>query len=130
VRCPGSGTSSWGCATPLSHEVADVCWHSHYRLRHLPATSSSSLPASRPSQVTVGCSNAAPLTEEGTAGWVTQAAFGRIHILEEMGGSLVGGAIKLFQNRSKNPVERDADLPPKPEGQTVASYQQVRVWVQ
>jgi oxygen-dependent protoporphyrinogen oxidase len=53
-----------------------------------------------------------------------QAAFGRIHVLEEMGGSLVGGAIKLIQDRKKNPVERDADLPPKPAGQTVASYQQ------
>jgi len=53
-----------------------------------------------------------------------KAAFGRIHVLEEMGGSLVGGAIKLIQDRKKNPVERDADLPPKPAGQTVASYQQ------
>jgi len=53
-----------------------------------------------------------------------KAAFGRIHVLEENGGSLVGGAIKLFQDRKKNPVQRDADLPPKPAGQTVASFKQ------
>eukprot|EP00238_Polyblepharides_amylifera_P005945 CAMPEP_0196594364 /NCGR_PEP_ID=MMETSP1081-20130531/78159_1 /TAXON_ID=36882 /ORGANISM="Pyramimonas amylifera, Strain CCMP720" /LENGTH=546 /DNA_ID=CAMNT_0041918615 /DNA_START=135 /DNA_END=1775 /DNA_ORIENTATION=- len=50
-----------------------------------------------------------------------KAAFGKIHILEETGGSLVGGAIKLFQNK-KNDPPRDADLPPKPPGATVASY--------
>lgn len=52
-----------------------------------------------------------------------KAAFGRIHVLEENGGSLVGGALKLFQDRKKNPPPpRDADLPPKPAGQTVASF--------
>eukprot|EP00210_Caulerpa_lentillifera_P001614 g1552.t1 len=52
-----------------------------------------------------------------------KAAFGKIQALEENGGSLVGGAIKLFQERRKNPgPERDSALPPKPAGQTVASF--------
>ena len=54
---------------------------------------------------------------------MSQAAFGRIHILEENGGSLVGGATKLFQGRKADPPPpRDADLPPKPPGSTVASF--------
>ncbi|KAF6265212.1 amine oxidase [Scenedesmus sp. NREL 46B-D3] len=52
-----------------------------------------------------------------------KAAFQRIWILEKDGGSLVGGAIKLFQNRKKNPpAPRDPRLPPKPKGQTVGSF--------
>lgn len=52
-----------------------------------------------------------------------KAAFGRIQILEEKGGSLVGGAIKLFQERKANPPPpRDPRLPPKPKGQTVGSF--------
>jgi hypothetical protein len=39
----------------------------------------------------------------------------QIWILEKNGGSLVGGAIKLFQERGKNPgPPRDPRLPPKP----------------
>lgn len=52
-----------------------------------------------------------------------KAAFERIWVLEQKGGSLVGGAIKLFQERRANPPPpRDADLPPKPAGQTVGSF--------
>ena len=52
-----------------------------------------------------------------------KAAFGKIQILEEKGGSLVGGAIQLFQERKANPpAPRDARLPPKPKGQTVGSF--------
>lgn len=52
-----------------------------------------------------------------------KAAFGKIQILEEKGGSLVGGAIQLFQERKANPPPpRDARLPPKPKGQTVGSF--------
>lgn len=52
-----------------------------------------------------------------------QAAFQRIWILEKNGGSLVGGAIKLFQDRKANPPPpRDPRLPPKPKGQTVGSF--------
>lgn len=47
----------------------------------------------------------------------------QIWILEKDGGSLVGGAIKLFQDRRANPPPpRDARLPPKPQGQTVGSF--------
>ncbi|KAG1664086.1 hypothetical protein FOA52_011443 [Chlamydomonas sp. UWO 241] len=52
-----------------------------------------------------------------------KAAFGRIWRLEGEGGSLVGGAIKLFQDAKKNPPPpRDKRLPPKPAGQTVGSF--------
>jgi oxygen-dependent protoporphyrinogen oxidase len=52
-----------------------------------------------------------------------KAAFERIWVLEQKGGSLVGGALKLFQERRANPPPpRDADLPPKPAGQTVGSF--------
>ncbi|GBG00321.1 protoporphyrinogen oxidase chloroplastic [Raphidocelis subcapitata] len=54
-----------------------------------------------------------------------KAAFNRIWILEKMGGSLVGGAIKLFQDRKANPPPpRDPRLPPKPKGQTVGSFRE------
>jgi oxygen-dependent protoporphyrinogen oxidase len=47
----------------------------------------------------------------------------QIWILEKQGGSLVGGAIKLFQDRRANPPPpRDERLPPKPKGQTVGSF--------
>jgi oxygen-dependent protoporphyrinogen oxidase len=47
----------------------------------------------------------------------------QIWILEKNGGSLVGGAIKLFQDRKANPPPpRDPRLPPKPKGQTVGSF--------
>lgn len=52
-----------------------------------------------------------------------KAAFNKIWILEQKGGSLVGGAIKLFQERKANPAPpRDPRLPPKPKGQTVGSF--------
>ncbi|KAI8468570.1 MAG: flavin-containing amine oxidoreductase-domain containing protein [Monoraphidium minutum] len=52
-----------------------------------------------------------------------KAAFNKIWILEKNGGSLVGGAIKLFQDRKANPpAPRDGRLPPKPAGQTVGSF--------
>jgi len=50
-----------------------------------------------------------------------KAAFGRIWILEKMGGSLVGGSLKLFQDRKNNPPP-PPQLPPKPKGQTVGSF--------
>jgi len=52
-----------------------------------------------------------------------KAAFNKIWSLEAEGGSLVGGAIKLFQDRRANPPPpRDPRLPPKPKGQTVGSF--------
>eukprot|EP01026_Neomeris_dumetosa_P082464 TRINITY_DN9424_c0_g1_i3.p1 TRINITY_DN9424_c0_g1~~TRINITY_DN9424_c0_g1_i3.p1 ORF type:complete len:335 (+),score=51.72 TRINITY_DN9424_c0_g1_i3:698-1702(+) len=52
-----------------------------------------------------------------------KAAFGKIYDLEQKGGSLVGGALKLMQERGSNPPPpRNPDLPPKPEGQTVGSF--------
>ncbi|KXZ49977.1 hypothetical protein GPECTOR_18g133 [Gonium pectorale] len=54
-----------------------------------------------------------------------KAAFNRIWILEKNGGSLVGGALKLFQERRANPPPpRDPRLPPKPKGQTVGSFRE------
>jgi hypothetical protein len=54
-----------------------------------------------------------------------EAAFQKIWVLEKMGGSLVGGALKLFQERRANPpAPRDARLPPKPKGQTVGSFRE------
>jgi hypothetical protein len=47
----------------------------------------------------------------------------QIWILEKNGGSLVGGAVRLFQDRKANPPPpRDERLPPKPKGQTVGSF--------
>jgi hypothetical protein len=47
----------------------------------------------------------------------------QIWILEKQGGSLVGGAIKLFQDRKANPPPpRNPRLPAKPQGQTVGSF--------
>ena len=52
-----------------------------------------------------------------------RAAFGRIHVLEGKGGSLVGGALALAKERKANPPPpRPEKLPPKPGGQTVASF--------
>ena len=52
-----------------------------------------------------------------------KAAFGRIQVLEEKGGSLVGGALQLMKEKKANPPpERDPKLPPKPAGQTVGSF--------
>ncbi len=48
----------------------------------------------------------------------------QIWSLEAEGGSLIGGAIKLFQDRRNNPAPpRDPRLPEKPKGQTVGSFQ-------
>ena len=42
---------------------------------------------------------------------------------ENSGGTILGGAIKLFRDRKKNPgPPRDPSLPPKPKGQTVGSF--------
>lgn len=52
-----------------------------------------------------------------------KAAFGRVHVLEEKGGSIIGGALKFFQERKQNPPPpRDPRLPEKPKGQTVGSF--------
>ena len=52
-----------------------------------------------------------------------KGAFGKIAVLEEKGGSLMGGALELAKERKANPPPpRDAKLPPKPAGQTVASF--------
>ncbi|CAK9205313.1 unnamed protein product [Sphagnum troendelagicum] len=52
-----------------------------------------------------------------------KAAFGKVWRLEDIGGSIVGGTIKLLQERKKNPPPpRDTRLP-KPKGQTVGSFQ-------
>lgn len=52
-----------------------------------------------------------------------KAAFGKIHVLEEKGGSLVGGALKLMMEKRENPdPPRDPRLPEKPGGQTVGSF--------
>ena len=52
-----------------------------------------------------------------------KAAFGRIQVLEEKGGSLVGGALALAKEKKANPgPPRDAKLPPKPPGATVGSF--------
>lgn len=52
-----------------------------------------------------------------------EAAFGKIHALEKQGGSLIGGSLKLFNERREHPPPpRDPTLPPKPAGQTVGSF--------
>lgn len=52
-----------------------------------------------------------------------KAAFGKVYDLEEKGGSIIGGVIKLIQDKKANPPpERDTRLPPKPQGQTVGSF--------
>ena len=54
-----------------------------------------------------------------------KAAFGKIHVLEGKGGSLVGGAIKGIQEKQANPgPPRDPKLPPKPAGATVGSFRE------
>ena len=43
--------------------------------------------------------------------------------LERKGGSIIGGVLKLIQDRKANPPpSRDPRLPPKPKGQTVGSF--------
>lgn len=54
-----------------------------------------------------------------------KAAFGKIQVLEEKAGSLVGGGLKLAEERKANPgPPRPAKLPPKPAGQTVGSFKE------
>ena len=54
-----------------------------------------------------------------------KAAFGKIHVLEEKGGSLVGGALKLMQEKKDTPPPaRDPSLPTPPKGQTVGSFRE------
>ena len=52
-----------------------------------------------------------------------KAAFGKVYDLELKGGSIIGGVLKLMQDKKANPPPpRDARLPPKPPGQTVGSF--------
>lgn len=52
-----------------------------------------------------------------------KAAFGKVYDLEKKGGSIIGGVLKLLQERRANPPPaRDGRLPPKPAGQTVGSF--------
>ncbi|KFM28024.1 Protoporphyrinogen oxidase 1, chloroplastic [Auxenochlorella protothecoides] len=52
-----------------------------------------------------------------------KAAFGKVYDLEKGGGSIVGGVLALMKARKQKPPEpRPADLPPKPKGQTVGSF--------
>jgi oxygen-dependent protoporphyrinogen oxidase len=52
-----------------------------------------------------------------------KAAFGKIWVLEQKGGSLVGGGLKLMQEKKDNPgPPRDPRLPTPPKGQTVGSF--------
>ena len=47
----------------------------------------------------------------------------QVYDLEQKGGSIIGGVLRLLQERKKNPPPaRDASLPPKPKGQTVGSF--------
>lgn len=47
----------------------------------------------------------------------------QVYDLEQKGGSIFGGVLKLLQERKKNPPPpRDSRLPPKPKGQTVGSF--------
>ena len=47
----------------------------------------------------------------------------QVYDLEKEGGSIMGGVIKQMQsNKANPPPERDSRLPPKPAGQTVASF--------
>ena len=49
----------------------------------------------------------------------------QVYDLEQKGGSIIGGVLKLLQDRRKNPPPpRDERLPPKPKGQTVGSFRQ------
>ncbi|GJP36109.1 hypothetical protein CLOM_g20634 [Closterium sp. NIES-68] len=52
-----------------------------------------------------------------------KAAFGKVWRLEQLGGSVFGGSLKLIKERQANPPPpRDPRLP-KPKGQTVGSFQ-------
>eukprot|EP00898_Chlorokybus_atmophyticus_P003482 jgi/Chlat1/4134/Chrsp269S00292 len=51
-----------------------------------------------------------------------KAAFGKVHRLEDIGGSIVGGSFKLIQDRKKNPPPPADPRLPKPKGQTVGSF--------
>ena len=49
----------------------------------------------------------------------------QVYDLEQKGGSIIGGVLKLFQDKKKNPpAPRDPKLPPKPKGQTVGSFKE------
>jgi oxygen-dependent protoporphyrinogen oxidase len=46
-----------------------------------------------------------------------------VYDLEKKGGSIIGGVIKLIQEKRNNPAPpRNPALPPKPAGQTVGSF--------
>ena len=49
----------------------------------------------------------------------------QVYDLEKKGGSIIGGVLKLMQEKKANPAPpRDARLPPKPAGQTVGSFRE------
>ena len=49
----------------------------------------------------------------------------QVYDLEQQGGSIIGGVIKLLRGRKNNPpAARDPSLPPKPKGQTVGSFRE------
>ncbi|PSC75640.1 Protoporphyrinogen oxidase chloroplastic [Micractinium conductrix] len=52
-----------------------------------------------------------------------KAAFGKVYDLEKKGGSIIGGVLKLIQEKRGQPTPtRNPALPPKPQGQTVGSF--------
>ncbi|EFJ34803.1 hypothetical protein SELMODRAFT_82264 [Selaginella moellendorffii] len=51
-----------------------------------------------------------------------KAAFGKVWKLEDQGGSIIGGTIKLIQDKKKNPPPPRDERLPKPKGQTVGSF--------
>ncbi|GBG67268.1 hypothetical protein CBR_g88557 [Chara braunii] len=52
-----------------------------------------------------------------------KAAFGKVWKLEQLGGSIIGGTLKLLQERKKSPPPPPDPRLPKPKGQTVGSFQ-------
>lgn len=64
-----------------------------------------------------------PRRQQGLAAFTRMDLDSQVWNLEDTGGSIVGGAIKLIQkNKANPPPPRDPRLPPKPPGQTVASF--------
>ncbi|GAQ80272.1 oxygen-dependent protoporphyrinogen oxidase [Klebsormidium nitens] len=51
-----------------------------------------------------------------------KAAFGKVQRLEDIGGSIVGGSLKLIKERKANPPPPPDPRLPKPKGQTVGSF--------
>ncbi|XRB17179.1 protoporphyrinogen oxidase [Pseudoscourfieldia marina] len=53
-----------------------------------------------------------------------KAAFGKVHVLEEKGGSIMGGSLKFMQEQRDNPPPPPDPRLPQPKGQTVGSYRE------